>query len=198
MATNRAWTIALRALAGRSLSERELAERLRRHGFSADTTATLIDRLREMGLLDDRRLALQLIERDLAGRRAGPGKIRGRLRRRGITEAVIAEVWEQAAADVDWMAIAEALFPQYDREESGTVRERARILRRLARDGFPRAVLARLAEQWGIAEAGAAMRPSGDGYAVLPRAGARAAAAAGSDPGGQSRRAGRTHLFNED
>lgn len=197
MATD-AWTVALTALAGRSLSEQELQERLRRRGFSAETTAATLDRLRELGLLDDRRLAAQLIQQELERRRAGPGKIWSRLRQRGVPAAVIAEAWAQEAADVDWMAIAEAAFPQYDREEPKTARERVRALRRLAREGFPNAVLARLTEQWGIAEARAYVRPSGDPNPDIPREGARAAATVGSDRGGQRRRPGRTNLLSED
>ncbi len=51
---------AFRLLSYRGRSEKEMAERLRRKGFDDSSVASVIDRLRSAGLIDDRKLASSL------------------------------------------------------------------------------------------------------------------------------------------
>jgi regulatory protein len=78
--------ICLRLLTQRARSRSELAGALRRRGVSDDAATAVLDRFRDVGLIDDAALATTMAgaahrERGLAGR-----AVAARLRRRGIDE----------------------------------------------------------------------------------------------------------------
>ena len=99
---------ALNLLAFRARSARELGRRLMEKGASAATVDKVIDRLRDVGLIDDADFA-----RQLARSKVSSGASRRRLHQelfkrgvaRDVADAAVAEVLEEE--DVDQVAIAE-------------------------------------------------------------------------------------------
>ncbi|NMP20817.1 regulatory protein RecX [Sulfobacillus harzensis] len=142
---NEAKSLALRWLAQRSLSVQELITRLESRGIDADEAQAVADDLARVGFLDDQKLAQELVRRALA-RHEGPRRILQRLVGRGLDRSLISAVMNDLSASQDWLAIAEPIGQRYDRDNP---RERARLMRRLAREGFPAAVIHRLAGQEG-------------------------------------------------
>ncbi|HOX42586.1 MAG TPA: regulatory protein RecX [Myxococcota bacterium] len=86
---------ALRLLDVRERSRRELAGRLREKGFEPAQIEPELERLAEVGLLDDRRFAC-LRARALVRRGQGPRRIEADLRARGVSREDIAAALEQA------------------------------------------------------------------------------------------------------
>lgn len=82
---------ALRILGKRSMSRREIADRLVRRGESEETAAETADWLERIGAVNDAEFA-SLIVRHYAQRGYGPARIRDELYRRGIPR----ELWEDA------------------------------------------------------------------------------------------------------
>ncbi|CAI7978911.1 Regulatory protein RecX [Frankia sp. Hr75.2] len=112
--------ICLRQLAARSRSRAELATVLRRRGVADDVAEQVLDRLVEVGLIDDEAFATAFVSSARAGRGLGRRALATELRRRGVAP----EASETALAAVG----AE------DEEETA----RALVTRRLrAMDGLP-------------------------------------------------------------
>lgn len=124
----RAHEIALRFLRYRPRSEREVADHLRRKGFDAQTVEAVLERLRRVGLVDDRAFARFWVENRAAFRPRGRTALQAELRRKGVPPAIIQEVLAEASPDERALALRLA-------------RERARRLRGLD----PRTLRRRLA-----------------------------------------------------
>jgi regulatory protein len=86
---------ALRLLAQRPHATAELDAKLRRRGFPEAAVAAVLQRLAELGLLDDLAFARALVEQRSASR--GPVAIAAELSRRGVAR----EVAEAALAELD-------------------------------------------------------------------------------------------------
>jgi regulatory protein len=86
---------ALRLLAVRPRSRRELEVRLRRAGFERDEVDEELIRLEAVGLVDDEAFARELAEHHLTSRRAGRRAVVGALAAKGVSRQVI----EEAVAD---------------------------------------------------------------------------------------------------
>lgn len=87
---------ALRLLAARPRSRRELRDRLRAAGFGAEEVEEELDRLEAVGLVDDDRFARALAEHQLLRRGAGARAVLAALAARGVDRATA----EAAVADV--------------------------------------------------------------------------------------------------
>ncbi len=114
----RAHEIALRLLRYRPRSEREVADHLRRKGFDAQTVEAVLERLRRVGLVDDRAFVRFWVENRAAFRPRGRTALQAELRRKGVPPAIIQEVLAEASPDERALALRLA-------------RERARRLRGL-------------------------------------------------------------------
>lgn len=136
--SDQGYDLALRWLAVRGLTRHEIEERLRRRGLGAVEVEAVADRLMALGLLDDVDLATHLVRRWAASGQ-GPGAIYARLRRRGVAEETIKAVMAAETTREDWLRIAETIRERYDIQDP---RARARLMRRLARQGFPAGVVA--------------------------------------------------------
>jgi regulatory protein len=88
--TPEALEVALRALDHRDRSSAELAERLDRHGITADERNDALARLTSSGVIDDGRFAVARAA-SLASRGYGDAAIDDDLRRRGIDPALRAD-----------------------------------------------------------------------------------------------------------
>lgn len=78
---------ALRLLAARGRSVREMVRRLRARGYPPDVVTDVVGRLEASGLLDDRSFA-EAIARSRAERGYGPARIRADLTARGVERRV--------------------------------------------------------------------------------------------------------------
>jgi regulatory protein len=116
--------VAARALARRDYSERELRDRLARAGVEVAEAEETLAALRERGLVDDGRFAVQRAT-VLAERGRGDAAIRFELERQGVS----AELIEEAVASVE---------PERDRIERIVSRHGAgpKTARLLAQRGF--------------------------------------------------------------
>src|SRR4029453_3112683 len=92
---------ALRLLAVRPRSRREMESRLRSAGFDAEMVAEELVRLQEVGLLDDERFAQEFAEqalgRRLSGRRAGASPLAAK----GVSRPLIERALQDVECDED-------------------------------------------------------------------------------------------------
>ena len=82
---------ALRLLAVRPRSRRELEVRLRRAGFEPDAVEDELIRLEAVGLIDDAAFARELAEHHVTSRRSGRRAVVGALAAKGVSRGVIEE-----------------------------------------------------------------------------------------------------------
>ena len=80
---------ALRLLAVRPRARRELESRLRRAGFETAEVSLELDRLEEVGLLDDEAFARELAEHHLRVRGSGRRAVAGALAAKGVSRETI-------------------------------------------------------------------------------------------------------------
>ncbi len=97
--------IALRFLSYRPRSEREVVDHLRRKGFDAETVEAELERLRRVGLVDDRAFARFWVENRTAFRPRSRRALQTELRRKGIPPAIIQEVLREASPDERALAL---------------------------------------------------------------------------------------------
>jgi regulatory protein len=122
---------ALRVLGHRDRSVHELARRLQDDGYPAPTVRAVLERLEELGLLDDARFAeLWVRTRTAAG--FGPQRIRRELREKGVSDEIALGALGQRA-ESDTQAQARRVLGTAALETRG---DRDRALRKLLRKGF--------------------------------------------------------------
>lgn len=96
---------AIRLLGQRSYTTRNLRQKLLRKEFPADETESLIQRLAENGLLDDRKFALSFARSRLTSSSASPRRVRQLLMQKGVNSGIadeaVAEVLVQEEIDVE-------------------------------------------------------------------------------------------------
>jgi regulatory protein len=107
-----AWDRALRLLAVRDRSRREIELRLLRAGFEREEVEGTIERLASAGLLDDERFARAMAEHELLvrhkGVRAATGVLLARGVARDVAERAVEEVGGDDASRVDELATSRA------------------------------------------------------------------------------------------
>jgi regulatory protein len=92
---------ALGLLAVRPRTRRELHSRLVRAGFEPDEVVAELDRLQEVGLVDDSRFAAQFVEHALERRLEGRRSVAAGLAAKGLDRSVIQEALEAAGGEDD-------------------------------------------------------------------------------------------------
>jgi regulatory protein len=134
-----AYIVALTMLSRRELSEAQVRARLARKEFPDDDIEAAVERLRQDGTLNDRRVALAAARLESAVRHRGRSRVIQKLRTLGIdgdiAEAAVNEVFEE----VDESALLDrALERRLRGQEPKDLDERgrARIVRGLAGQGF--------------------------------------------------------------
>jgi regulatory protein len=151
---------ALNALSYRARSAGELRTRLLRSGFAPATVGSVLDRLGELGYLDDREFARNLA-RGRARRGYGPRKAYADLRRGGVGEEVARGAVDEAFSDgadtaaedpangeTSELAVArEAARRRYNREQRSDAVAR-RVYGFLSRRGFSGEVCAEVAREF--------------------------------------------------
>jgi regulatory protein len=94
-----------RLLARRSHSEAELHTKLRDAGFERPTVERVVDRLRHLGLVDDRDFARQWIEERVRRKGVPRATLIAELRAKGIERAVAEDAVAVAAIDEEALAV---------------------------------------------------------------------------------------------
>jgi regulatory protein len=90
-------TLCLRLLTARARTRAELAERLTKRGYPDDVSERVLDRLADVGLVDDRDFAAQWVRSRRVNAGKGKRALASELRTKGVDDEVIAD----ALADID-------------------------------------------------------------------------------------------------
>lgn len=143
---------ALRLLAVRLRSRREIDVRLGRKGYPPEIVASVVAQLDAEGLLDDARFANAWVAGRLALRPSGAARLRSELRAKGVAADVIEQVLRAAVPEGAERTQAVALAQARARRYRGEPREVAmrRVAGVLQRRGFSSsAVVAALRDVFG-------------------------------------------------
>jgi regulatory protein len=131
----RAFERAVRLLAQREHSVRELTEKLRGKGIDAAMASLVVDDLRGRGMQSDSRFAEAFVHSRI-GRAQGPIRIREELRQRGIDDELAEEMLTESGEY--WLELAKATREKkFGAAAPGDRDEWSRQARFLARRGFP-------------------------------------------------------------
>jgi regulatory protein len=90
---------ALRLLAVRARSRRELERRLLRIGFDREEIGEALDALEEVGLVDDERFAQAVVEHETSSRLSGRRAVMSKLMASGVDRATAEEALQDAGED---------------------------------------------------------------------------------------------------
>jgi len=153
---HRAENVSMHALTRRGQSRSEIAETLRRREISAIAIEAELERLESVGLIDDRALAIELVDQLRTRKKLGPSAVRNELMRRKIDRGAI----DEALAEGDDSADDDRVF--------ALASDRARRLGGLDRTTAERRLvdfLARKGHTGGAARDAARRALDGDGAA---------------------------------
>lgn len=134
-----AHALCLRLLTARPRTRSELAGQLTKRGYSGEVTATILDRLAAVGLIDDADFAQQWVQS--RRQRAGKGKraLAAELRTKGVDDELIATALDGIDAGAERLR-AEQLVEQKLRREKLDDGDDVKVMRRLvgmlARRGY--------------------------------------------------------------
>ena len=130
---------ALRLLARREHSYKELSRKLKQRGWPEPELESVLSDLAEKGLQSDERFAETFI-RSRAQKAYGPVRIRAELGQRGIDRAQIDRALRET--DADWLGLASRW---YERRYRGTppadMKDKSRRQQALARRGFDHSIV---------------------------------------------------------
>lgn len=130
-------TVCLDLLTTRARSRAELADELARRDVPGETAATVLDRLVEVGLIDDAAFAEQWVRSRHEHRGLGRRALADELRRKGVERPVASAALEELGRD-DERARAQELvrkrLPSLDRVDAATATRR--LVGMLARKGY--------------------------------------------------------------
>lgn len=143
-----AYTVALTLLSARELSESQLRARLARRKIDPEDINTAINRLKEDGTLNDRRVARAIARMESEIKHRGRARVIQKIRQAGIDSDVAEDAVREVFEDVDENALLDRAMERRLRGQSARDlddRGRARIVRGLVAQGFRlEAVLRRL------------------------------------------------------
>lgn len=130
----------LRILALRDHSEWELRRKLREKGYPQQEIGESVERLKELGYLDDARFARLFASSALRNGRGYGARLKAELAKRGvaaeIVAATLAELAEQFSESELLKEMIERRFSRFD-PETATEKEKRRVVGYLQRKGFP-------------------------------------------------------------
>lgn len=128
--------MALRLLAKHDRTESEIEARLEAKSCSPETRAAVLDFLRANRLLDDSRVAEELLRQRTGKRSVGREKLRATLLAKGVPEGIVDEAIGSRDDEEELEAMAQALAGR-----KWTENGRARAARFLLSRGFPEELL---------------------------------------------------------
>jgi regulatory protein len=143
-----AYIVALTMLSRRELSEAQVRTRLARKEFEDDAIEAAVERLRQDGTINDRRVALAAARIESTIRHRGRSRVLQKLRTLGIAGEVAESAVNEVFEEVDEGALLDRAFARRLRGQDPKDLDqnaRARIVRGLAAQGFPfEAIMRRL------------------------------------------------------
>ncbi len=134
-----AYIVALTMISRRELSEAQVRTRLARKQFTDDEIEAAVERLRQDGTLNDRRVALAAARLESAIRHRGRSRVIQKLRSIGIDGDVAESAVDEVFEEVDEGALLDRAFERRLRGRAPRdldEKARARIIRGLAGQGF--------------------------------------------------------------
>ncbi len=134
---------AVRLLALRDHTVRELRIKLQRRNFPAQEINEAIEILLEKGYLDDEKMKMRSIEKMVMEKRHGVRGITGKLKQMGL-EISSEQVREHYTVDNEWEIASQLLQKRFQTIDSDNF---PRIARFLSNRGFSSVVLSRLADE---------------------------------------------------
>jgi len=141
-----AMTRALNVLGYRARAEGEMRERLLRAGYAPETVEGVVERLRELGYLDDAEFARNAAREK--ARKYGPRRVYGDLRKSGVGEELAREAVEgEFSEDSELEAAHSAAGRRYNTSERSDVVAR-RVYGFLVRRGYSVGVCAEVAQRY--------------------------------------------------
>ena len=131
-------TIVLDQLTTRARSRHELAETLARRGVPAPAAERVLDRMTEIGLVDDEEFSRSWVEQRQRSRGLGRRALAQELRRKGISPETASEALAAVGPDEERAAAAELVRRRLATMRGLTVDAQTRRLAgMLARKGYP-------------------------------------------------------------
>ncbi|RIK39926.1 MAG: RecX family transcriptional regulator [Chloroflexi bacterium] len=142
-----ATSAALHFVAYRPRSEREVRDRLRRRGFTAEAVDTALSRMRGWGYIDDSAFAEFWVENRVEHAPRGRRKLEAELRTKGVEREVVNQAIEHVALREldDALALARKRLPSLHGLDEAT--QRRRLSGYLARRGYDWPVVRATLEQ---------------------------------------------------
>ena len=134
-----AFTTALNLLSARELSETQLRARLARRKIDPDDINAAINRLKEDGTLNDRRVARAIARMESEIKHRGRARVIQKIRQAGIDSDAAEDAVREVFEDVDENALLERAMERRLRGKSARDlddRGRARVVRGLVAQGF--------------------------------------------------------------
>jgi regulatory protein len=132
--------LCLRLLTVRARTRAELAARLTKQGYPDDVTGRVLDRLADVGLVDDQDFAEQWVRSRHLNAGKGKRALAAELRTKGVDDEVIAEALADVDADAERVRAEQLVADKLRRERLTDETDDAKVVRRLvgmlARRGY--------------------------------------------------------------
>lgn len=130
----------LRLLTARARTRSELAVQLTKRGCPDDVSSRVLDRLAEVGLIDDRDFAEQWVRSRFANAGKGKRALAAELRTKGVDDEMIAEALADVDADAERVRAEQLVADKLRRErltdEADDVKVTRRLVGMLGRRGY--------------------------------------------------------------
>ncbi|HEY2988371.1 MAG TPA: regulatory protein RecX [Candidatus Binatia bacterium] len=139
---------ALKFLGYRARSEAEVRTKLTQSGFPPKIIGPTLGKLRSLKLLDDEAFARTFIQGRIEGRGYGPLRLARELRQKGIAQALVARVLDEAFGRQEGKERARALMEKRFRgKDLSDAKNLRRAVAFLQRRGYRDAVIAEILRQ---------------------------------------------------
>ena len=144
---------AVRSLASRMKSERDLRRRMQERAEPGDEGAAAMDaviaKLKELGYLSDERFAADFTRLRKENDKFGQRRVQQGLMQKGIAAPVVKEALGNAYEDVDEAALAQAYVERKRMKKPVGEKEVAKAMRRLMAAGFSSKAIWKVLRGWG-------------------------------------------------
>ncbi|MGQ9707354.1 MAG: RecX family transcriptional regulator [bacterium] len=130
-------------LSYRARSEKELKQRLEKKGYSPEVICRVLDRLKELGVVDDEKIARDYVQDRITIGHKGRFRVRQELLKLGISRPQIEKALKQAPDETQAARmVLEHFLPRYKRLDKET--RKRRLIGLLVRRGFSAETIARV------------------------------------------------------
>jgi regulatory protein len=132
--------LCLRLLTARARTRAELSAQLTKRGYPDDVCTRVLDRLTDIGLVDDRDFAEQWVRSRRANAGKGKRALASELRTKGIADEMIAEALADVDADAERLRAEQLVADKLRRErltdDTDDMKVARRLVGMLARRGY--------------------------------------------------------------